>query len=234
MHQRGHDGDSEWRRWQINDEFGNLRSDGHDDELSGRDGFAGVATLVDNQGGGVGAEQVAVDFVSNRHDHTYEATFFPTISGTWQVNVTFATETLLGSNDRWGDHIAGSPFMVQTSPDATFAQESYATVIHHGVAGVASTFYIHARDAHRNTCKNDDGAYDEWAVILRDEASEDFVVGSVQYEKDGRYRASFVPKRAGKSSLSVTLNGMHIQGTPFDVLVAHGDLDGGASIVVAA
>jgi len=84
----------------------------------------------------VGAEQVAVDFVSNRHDHTYEATFFPTISGTWQVNVTFATETLLGSNDRWGDHIAGSPFMVQTSPYATFAQESYATVIHHGVAGV--------------------------------------------------------------------------------------------------
>ena len=216
------------------DEFGNLRSDDHDDELSGRDGFAGVATLVDNQGGGVGAEQVAVDFVSNRHDHTYEATFFPTISGTWQVNVTFATETLLGSNDRWGDHIAGSPFMVQTSPDATFAQESYATVIHHGVAGVASTFYIHARDAHRNTCNNDDGAYDEWAVILRDESSEDFVVGSVQYKEDGRYRASFVPKRAGKSSLSVTLNGMHIKGSPFDVLVAHGDLDGGASIVVAA
>ena len=181
----------------------------------------------------MGAEQVTIDFVFNRHDHT-EATFVPTISGTWQVNVTFATESLLGSNHHGGENIAGSPFMVQTSHDVTFAQESYATGIHHGVAGVASTFYIHARDAHRNTCNNDDGAYDEWAVILRDEASEDFVVGSVQNEEDGRYRASFVPKRAGKSSLSVMMNGMHIKGSPFDVLVVHGDLDGGASIVVAA
>ena len=216
------------------DEFGNLRSDDHDDELSGRDGFAGVATLVDNQGGGVGSEQVAIDFVFNRHDHTYEANFVATISGTWQVNITFSAECLLGGTDCEGGHIAGSPFMVQTSPDATFAQESYATGIHHGVAGVASTFYVHARDAHRNVCNNDDGTNDDWAVVLRDEASEDFVVGSVQHEEDGRYQASFVPKRAGKSSLSVTLNGVHIKGSPFDVLVAHGDLDGGASIVVSA
>jgi len=215
------------------DEFGNLRSDDHDDELSGRDGFAGVVTLVDNQGGGVGSEQVAIDFVFNRKDHTYEATFVPTISGTWQVGVTLTTESLLGSIDRGGDHIDGSPFIVQTFPDVTFAQESYAhgTGIHHGVAGVVSNFSIQARDAHRNIRNNNVGA-DEWAVVLRDEDSDYYIVGSVQHEEDGRYRASVIPKIAGKSSLSVTLNGVHIKGSPFEMTVAHGDLDGGASNVV--
>ena len=214
------------------DEFGNLRSDDPDDMLTGRDGFIGMAMLVDNQGGGVGSEQVPIEFVYDRHDHTYVGNFVPTISGVWQVNITLSSESLLGSTGSGlgSDHIVGSPFMVQTSPGVTFAQESYAHGIglQHGIAGVTSTFVIEARDVHRNVCESDGS--DDWDVVLRDEDAE-YEIGSVEHEGDGRYQATVVPKIAGTSYLSITLNGVHLKGSPFEMIVAHGDLDGGASDV---
>ena len=216
------------------DEFGNLRSDDPDDMLTGRDGFVGIATLVDNQGGGIGSEQVPIDFVYDRHDHTYVGNFVPTISGVWQVDITLSTESLLGSigSGLGSSHVVGSPFIVQTSPGVTFARESYAhgTGLNNGVAGVAGTFVIEARDAYRNVCESDGS--DDWDIVLRDEGSAEHEVGFVEHEGDGRYRATIVPKTAGKSSLSVTLNGVHLQGSPFEMIVAHGDLDGGASDVL--
>jgi len=213
------------------DDFGNLRSDDPDNELTGRDGFVGVATLADNQGGGVGSEQVQIEFAYDRLDHTYMGNFVPTISGTWHVDVTLSAESLLGSSGRGAKHIVGSPFVVQTSPDVAFAQESYAhgAGLHHGVAGVASIFFIEAQDAHRNVCSDSAG---EWTVVLRDEGSAEHEVGSAQHEGGGRYRATIVPKVAGKSTLSVTLSGVHIKGSPFEMTVVHGGLDGGASDVM--
>jgi len=61
-------------------------------------------------------------------------------------------------------------------------------------------------------------------VIVQAQSSgtRDVIPVTIKNNKNGSYSASFIPYQAGETKLSVIINGRHIQGSPYSVLV-HGD-----------
>jgi len=134
-----------------------------------------------------------------------------------------------------GLHIYGSPFLVDTSPAATFASQSLASGsgLYHGMAGESSTFTIEAFDTFRN--RRDNGG-DDWSIVVKSSSSnsaKDYNLGSVDIDHgNGTYSASVTPLVSGINELHITLNKSPLKGSPFQMSVVHGQVVGSSSYVV--
>ena len=241
-----------------NDAYGNFRGDfelgfdgaaafGEQDLLLMRsqDGFHAAARLISNDGGEFGPVEVPVGITYNQTTRKYDANFIPSKSGTYSLSVTLSPESL-GSYVE-GRHLFGSPFLVSTSPGATFAPESLAyggngkcagiegndhscSGIHFGLAGAESTFFIQSLDVNRN--RRDSGG-DGWAIILQDN-NGGVAEGKVLSDSDnGVYNCGMTPITAGTNLLSVTLNGVHARNSPYVMLIRHGKAHGPSSFLIS-
>jgi len=134
-----------------------------------------------------------------------------------------------------GSHIYGSPFLVETSPAATFASESIASGsgLYHGMTGESSTFTIEAFDQFRN--RRDSGG-DDWSIVVKSSSSRsatDYNLGSIHIDHgNGTYTASVTPSVSGINDLHITLNKSPLKGSPFRMNVVHGQVVGSSSYVL--
>eukprot|EP00956_Cyclotella_meneghiniana_P022586 scaffold42858_cov61-Cyclotella_meneghiniana.AAC.3 len=212
---------------QPNDRFGNFRGwplYSLPRDTRHMDHFHASATLLDSNFGEV---FVPVNVHYNETTRKFLAFYTPITSGIYQLNVTSSES---GSIDA-EEHILGSPFMVDILPGATFAPLSlaYGSGLHHGMSGVNSTFYIEALDMHSNR-RNQGG--DDWTVKLSSvDDFSNYQDGIIQDHGNGTYTAHIMPTRSGKNELEVKLNGSHIRGSPFEMIVIANQAVGSASFV---
>lgn len=211
---------------QPNDRFGNFRGwplDSLSRDTRHLDHFYASATLLDSNFGEV---FVPVNLFYNGMTREFQASYTPITSGIYQLNVTCSES---GSIDA-KQHILGSPFNVDVQPGATFAPMSLAYgSLHHGMSGVNSTLYIHSLDMHSNRRKQ---GGDDWTVRLStvDDFSN-YHDGIIQDHGNGTYTAHIMPTRSGLNDLEVKLNGSHIRGSPFEMIVIANEAVGSASFV---
>ena len=177
-----------------------------------------------------------VPVVINYNDtaRNYVSTWMPVRSGMYRLNVIYQFH-----------HIFGSPFLVKIKPGATSASESiakggYGNCLQninwscpggtsHGMAGMDSIFYIETYDLYRN--RRDVGG-DDWNIVLSSLSSSQYSIGRIHDFLNGTYRAAVTPIISGPKELHITLNGVHIKGSPFRFDVTHGLVDGASSYVV--
>jgi hypothetical protein len=203
--------------------------------------FQGTARIIEDDGETLGNYLLPVIISYNATTRKYDSVWTPVRSGMYQLNVTLQHIDGTRAN---GSHIFGSPFLVKTSPGATFAAESIAEGghgncllgitspcpgIYHGMAGEESSFVIHAFDLNRN--KRDVGG-DEWKVVLRAMGSTKYSIGRIDDLHNGTYRAAVSPIIAGPNMLHITLNDLRIKGSPFRMDVIHGPVVGWSSRIV--
>ncbi|KAL7553689.1 hypothetical protein ACHAWF_017014 [Thalassiosira exigua] len=212
------------------DSFQNFRDVSLD--LGHLDRFRATAELVGDGGSGLGNSLIPVSISYEKTP--LEASYVPRIAGEYQLNITFGD----------GDHIFGSPFMVQVKPGSAFAPESIAfggyghclssTVpcsgIYNGMAGKSSNFTIQAYDLNRN--KRVAGG-DEWDVVASHSlTSKDYHIGSFEDHLNGTYTVSVTPTLSGPNDLTISLASSNIRGSPFRMKVVHGPVHGRSSFVV--
>lgn len=175
---------------------------------------------------------VPVVITYNDTARNYDSTWMPVRSGMYRLNVIYQFY-----------HIFGSPFLVKTKPGATSASESIAKggygnclqninwscpgSTSHGMAGMDSIFYIETYDLYRN--RRDVGG-DDWKIV--ELSSSQYSIGRIHDFLNGTYRAAVTPIISGPKELHITLNGVHIKGSPFRFDVTHGLVDGASSYVV--
>ena len=187
------------------------------------DDFQATALINNEEGTGYGNSFIPVLISYNDHK-TLDAVYTPTRSGAYQLNVTLD-----------GSHIYGSPFLVETSPAATFASESVAlgSGLYNGMAGESSTFTIEAFDAYRN--RRDSGG-DDWSIVVKSTSSHsatDYNLGKVDSDHgNGTYSASVTPLISGINDLHISLNKSPLKGSPFRMNVVHGQVVGSSSFIV--
>lgn len=194
-------------------------------EIAGHlDDFQATAQVINNEEGtGYGNSFIPVLIAYNDHK-TLDAVYTPTRSGVYQLNVTLD-----------GSHIYGSPFLVNTSPAATFASESIAlgSGLYNGMTGESSSFTIEAFDGYRN--RRDSGG-DDWSVVVKSTSSDsatDYNLGAVDIDHgNGTYSASVTPLISGINDLHITLNKSPLKGSPFQMNVVHGQVVGSSSYVL--
>ena len=194
-------------------------------EIAGHlDDFQATAQVINNEEGtGYGNSFIPVLIAYNDHK-TIDAVYTPTRSGVYQLNVTLD-----------GSHIYGSPFLVNTSPAATFASESIAlgSGLYNGMTGESSSFTIEAFDGYRN--RRDSGG-DDWSVVVKSTSSDsatDYNLGAVDIDHgNGTYSASVTPLISGINDLHITLNKSPLKGSPFQMNVVHGQVVGSSSYVL--
>jgi len=107
--------------------------------------------------------------------------------------------------------IVGAPFTVVVKPDGTDASvtTAFGKGLVFGTAGEASKFTVQAKDGHGNN-RDDDQANDGFRVVafhpgVAPELAGSYVEGSVEYVGGGAYACEFVPTRAGKHTIAVTM-----------------------------
>ena len=124
----------------------------------------------------------------NADTRMYYASYVPQKAGTYRLSL---------ADGKSNDHIFGSPYIVQTHPDATFGPESIAfggtgnclpgiepcPGTHYGMAGINSTFTVQAIDKYRNL-RHTGG--DDWKVqVSSDVDLDDYQIGTVEDHGDG-------------------------------------------------
>ncbi|XP_068759302.1 E3 ubiquitin-protein ligase TRIM71-like [Montipora capricornis] len=86
-----------------------------------------------------------------------------------------------------------------------------------GTAGREAQFNLTTRNAATGPCYNDN---DNITVDLRDKRGQKCITTfSVNDNKDGTYKISYSPTFGGKCNLLVKVNGQHIRGSPFSLLI---------------
>ena len=229
---------------QPNDIYGNFRGWPFEHLLHDsrhRDNFQSTATLLDSN---VGEVYVPVNVMYDETTRNFQATYTPVTSGIYQLNV-----TVYSASDSGGamEHIFGSPFVVDVQPGATFAPQSVAhggfgncppgsipdcSGLYYGMAGMNSSFIIEAFDIHRN--KRNLGG-DQWTITVSNKHDySDYHYGFAEDHGDGTYSVSIMPTRAGLNELQVKLNGSHIRGSPFNMMVVANEAVGSPSFVQEA
>ena len=91
--------------------------------------------------------------------------------------------------------------------------------LYEGTVGRKAQFNLTTRNAAAERCYNkNDNVY--VMVDLRDERGQEFITTFlVNDNKDGTYKFSYCPTFEGKFNLSVKVNGQHIRGSPFCVVI---------------
>lgn len=176
---------------------------------------------------------VPVGIAYNDTTRNYDSTWIPIRSGMYRLNITYQSH-----------HIFGSPFLIKTKPGAIIASESIAKGgsgnclqninlscpgTSHGIVGQDSIFYIETYDLYRN--RRNVGE-DDWKVVLNSMRSSQYSIGRIHDFFNGTYRAAVTPMISGPNELHITLNGIHIKGSPFRMDVIHGLVKGLSSYVV--
>ncbi|XP_068715136.1 E3 ubiquitin-protein ligase TRIM71-like [Montipora foliosa] len=86
-----------------------------------------------------------------------------------------------------------------------------------GTVGREAQFILTTRNAATKQCYNKN---DNVTIDLRDERGQECITTSlVNDNKDGTYKIKYSPTSDGKINLSVKVNGQHIRGSPFPVLI---------------
>ena len=101
----------------------------------------------------------------------------------------------------------------------TKASESVADGkgLNEGTVGREVQFNLITRNANKRQCYNND---DNVTVEIRDEQGQECVTKvQIDDKKDGVYSISYSPRVQGRCNLSIKVNGEHVQGSPFSVLV---------------
>ncbi|XP_068713161.1 E3 ubiquitin-protein ligase TRIM71-like [Montipora foliosa] len=102
----------------------------------------------------------------------------------------------------------------------TDAGESFANGkgLNEGTVGREAQFNLTTRNAAGERCYNNN---DNITVELRDQRGQECITPFLvdAYNKDGTYKISYSSTFVGKCNLSVEVNGQHIRGSPFSVLI---------------
>lgn len=213
-----------------NDSFGNFRgwpSEPIPEDSRHLDRFYANATMD-------ASLVVPVKIEYDKNTRNFVGSYVPTVSGQYQLNILLE-----------GQHIFGSPFMVDTKPSDTFALKSvayggsgfcmpWATTscngLEYGMAGRNSSFFIDSYDIHGN--RKEIGG-DDWTITIASSIDRhDYHYGSIVDHGNGTYSVRVTPQISGPNSLSITLNGVHIRHSPFRMEVVHDHVSGLTSFVV--
>ena len=123
-------------------------------------------------------------------------------------------------------YVGASPYQVTVSTGPSVASKSTAsgTGLSSGVAGKLSQFQIISRDFASAPIDNQQ---DNYAIILMNNdgsGNGDLAITAIYQGAVGIYSASYVPMKTGILSMSITLLGVSISGSPFTVMISTGDL----------
>jgi filamin len=162
------------------------------------------AVAVDNNGTAVPHE-----FVDNNNG-TYSVSYTPTQVGNYTIHVTLK-----------GENIKDSPFHPSvTGPDAHHTTAHGPGVEGKGAKiGENAPFYVESKDAHGNKVPTGNDPYH--VHVERDGHGE--VPSNFHDKHDGTYEGGYVPTEPGYYTVAITLNGDHIQGSPFHPLIEQGN-----------
>ena len=123
-------------------------------------------------------------------------------------------------NQRMLDAVNGQEIGFLEDPRLrTKASESVADGkgLNEGTVGREVQFNLITRNANKRQCYSND---DNVTVEIRDEQGRECVTKvQIDDNKDGVYSISYSPRVQGRCKLSIKVNGEHVQGSPFTVLV---------------
>jgi hypothetical protein len=165
-----------------------------------RDGYgntlsSGGATVVVTVSG---ANKAGALTVTDRSDGTYTAGYTPTSAGTDQVAITMN-----------GTPISGSPFTSTVAAGSPSPALSTATVPD-GKTRRHTTIVVQARDAYGNALSV--GGETVVVTVSGENHAGPMTATDVG---DGTYTATYTPRDKGTDSVTITMNGTPIKGSPF-------------------
>ena len=159
----------------------------------------------------------------------YKVRYTPTDSGVFLLRVAlllpdqkhddFGLDAVATSMKLLGSEIEGSPFLVSVSDGSVDASTShaYGVALSHSTAGEMAYFTVQARDSAGN---NRTSGGDPVAVSVVSERSPSLQSGGVaesmvEYIINGTYRVAYNATKAGNTTVTVTIGGKNILGSPF-------------------
>jgi len=169
-------------------------------DAGGNDLTTGGATVTVTVSGDNPAGALAVN---DEGDGTYTASYTPTVAGTDNVAITLG-----------GSAISGSPYSSAVDPDVVDGSNSTASVPD-GQVGVATDITVQARDQYGNDLTTG-GA----AVVVNVTGANNEGNLAVNDEGDGTYTASYTPGADGDDTVTITVAGQAVIGSPFTSTVA--------------
>ena len=174
-------------------------------------GGGGVMAVAEKRDGGAAHPVEVLDTA----DGLYTVQYRINEAGTYLLSVTMD-----------GAHIDGSPFTTVIEPGPTCATRTTAATdqLHVAIAGELTRVKLHAADCYGN--KQTRGG-DLFAVTLT--RAPDKVVGSFVDNGDGTYWATYNLTTRGQWGLHIKSSGVHIEGSPFNVMTLPGATDPAAS-----
>ncbi len=194
-------------------------------------GTAGSATAISVQardqygnpvttGGAVVAVSVtgantATPPVTDQGNGTYTASYTPAATGTDNIAITLG-----------GSPVGASPYSSTVGAGAPSAAQSTATVPG-GVAGVATTVTVQAKDAAGNDLTTGGAA----VVVTVSGANAAGPTGATD-QGDGTYTFQYTPTASGTDNVGITLNGGTVGASPYTSTVSPGPPSAGNSVAV--
>ena len=136
-----------------------------------------------------------------------------------QKHDNFGLEAVASSMELLGSELEGSPFLIEISDGSVDAATShaYGVALSHSTAGEMAYFTIQARDAAGN---NRTKGGDHFVVKVVSDVSPGLSSGGVadvtiKYIINGTYRVAYNATKSGNTTVTVTLAGKNILGSPF-------------------
>lgn len=159
----------------------------------------------------------------------YKVRYTPTDSGIFLLRIAlllpgqkhdnFGLEAVASSMELLGSELEGSPFLIEISDGSVDAATShaYGVALSHSTAGEMAYFTIQARDAAGN---NRTKGGDHFVVKVVSDVSPGLSSGGVadvtiKYIINGTYRVAYNATKSGNTTVTVTLAGKNILGSPF-------------------
>jgi hypothetical protein len=130
-----------------------------------------------------------------------------------------------------GENIKASPFAVTVKPANPDASKSTAAGdgIAHADTDKPAQFVVTTRDRFGNECI--EGGFKVTATLAgKGDIEGQSITATVADQNNGKYNATYQPKKAGAYVLSVSLNGAHIKDSPFNVKVEPGKATAGNTV----
>lgn len=177
--------------------------------VQARDGFGNAVltggAAVDINVTGANAAAPAVTDVG---DGTYTASYTPVTAGPDQIAITLN-----------GVSVSGSPFTSTVNAGNADAAQSSASVQASVVAGSTSSIIVQTRDANGNALTSGG------QTVVVTVAGSNAATPAVTDNGNGTYAATYLPTNSGSDNVTVALNGVALNGSPFTTAVEAGDPD---------
>ena len=123
-------------------------------------------------------------------------------------------------------YVGASPYQVtiSTGPSVDSKSTASGTGLSSGVAGKLSQFQIISRDFASAPIDNQQDNYT--IILMNNDGSRngDLAITAIYQRAVGIYSASYVPMKTRIFSMSITLLGVSISGSPFTVMISTGNL----------